>query len=70
VKGRVLFSRKDDPLLDELEGLTCGRLTEGPPKPKGKIRNSENFALGITKWGIEYLMFNAYGERVKVFRFK
>jgi hypothetical protein len=30
--------------------LKFGRLIEGPPKPKGKIRNPENFAWGGGGW--------------------
>jgi hypothetical protein len=33
--------------------LKFGRLVEGPPKPKEKIRSPENFAPGGPKWDTE-----------------
>jgi hypothetical protein len=33
------------------------RFIEGPPKPKRKIRNQENYASGRPKWEIENSIF-------------
>jgi hypothetical protein len=33
-------------------------MTEGPPKPKGKVRNPENVIRGgVSKWVMEIAMF-------------
>jgi hypothetical protein len=47
--------------------LKYGRLREGPPEPKGKIQNPENFAPGVPKRGIENAMFKLYGRMYKVY---
>jgi len=52
------------------EKVKFGRLMEGPPKSKQKIRNTDNFAPGVRNVGqkIKYLTYMS--EHIKVIRLK
>jgi hypothetical protein len=58
VKDSMFFSGK----------LKYSRLTDGPPKPKGRIWNPKNFSPGVLKWGMEYAVFNLHGWMYKGYR--
>jgi hypothetical protein len=40
--------------------MKYGKLTEGPPKPKGKFQNPANFVLGGPKLGMENATFDIW----------
>jgi len=40
--------------------MKYGKLTEVPPKPKGKFQNPVNFVLGGRKWGMENATFDIW----------
>jgi hypothetical protein len=60
-----MFIQKKKPISRYGRKLKFTRLIEGPPKLDGKVRNQEDFALAVTKWGMEYAMFNFVAESMR-----